>query len=89
MEIGSNITKVRQLRMLKGLTIQILADFAGVSKQSVLRLEMGKGIRPALAKDIARVLEVEVEDIATIGPNHCLVALPYKAVLCDHCGRWS
>ena len=56
--------KLRQLRKKRVLTLQELADLAGITYNSVWRLEHGKhGARPATLRKLAEALNVPVEEL--------------------------
>ena len=61
--------RVEELRLVKGLTRQQLADAVGVHYQTIGYLERGE-YSPSLvlALRIARILELEVGDIFSIEP---------------------
>lgn len=56
--------KLKQLRKRRALTLQELGDAAGVSYNSVWRLEHGKhGARPSTLRKLAEALNVPVEEL--------------------------
>ena len=64
MVMNGTPTKFRKVRFAKNLTQQKVADMAGVSLPTVLRLDNGKG-DPKLSKvkAIANALGVKIDDI--------------------------
>jgi DNA-binding XRE family transcriptional regulator len=62
-------TKVQRARELLGYGIEITAEKAGVSKNSVLRAEHEEDIRPITARKIAAALLVEVRDLLEEEPT--------------------
>jgi putative transcriptional regulator len=56
--------RLEELRALKGLTQQDLADMAGVSRQTIISLERGR-YNPSitLAFRLARLFEVPIEHL--------------------------
>ena len=61
MEIGK---KIADFRMQKELTQQKLANMVGVSQPMIAQIERGtKPVTIQLAKEIARVLEVDILEI--------------------------
>jgi DNA-binding XRE family transcriptional regulator len=59
--------KLLRARELSGYGLQKTAEEAGVSKNSVLRAEHGREIRPVTARKIAGALGVEVADLLEAG----------------------
>ena len=57
-------TRIRELRSERNITQEELADFVGVRRETIVRLEKGL-YNPSLklAMDIAKVFEKPVEDI--------------------------
>lgn len=56
--------RLRELRQDRGLTQQALGEAVGVTRQSIISIEQGRyapSVR--LALQLARVLEVRVEDV--------------------------
>ena len=62
-------TKLQRARELLGYGIEITAEKAGVSKNSVLRAEHEEDIRPVTARKIAAALQVEVRDLLQVAPT--------------------
>jgi len=50
---------VRKLRLEKGLSQEQLAEMAGISTRTLLRIERGANARPETLKCLAAVLETE------------------------------
>lgn len=66
---------LREIRERKGHTLTSLAPLARISKQRLWQLEAdAEGLLPTTAKRIAEALEVDIEDIATIGDETVEVA---------------
>jgi DNA-binding XRE family transcriptional regulator len=55
--------KVRGTRERRGLTLAMVAQRAGTSKNTVLSAEHGADIRPTTARKIAEALNVEIDDL--------------------------
>jgi transcriptional regulator with XRE-family HTH domain len=55
--------RVRQTRERLGLTLSMVAQKAGTSKNTVLSAEHGGDIRPTTARKIAEALNVEIADL--------------------------
>jgi transcriptional regulator with XRE-family HTH domain len=60
---------MKNLRLNAGYSIRGLARAAGVSEQSIRRLERGKGVLPPTAKRIADTLGVTVTDLIPTRDN--------------------
>ena len=58
------VTYIKNLRVEKGMTQQELADLVNVRRETIVRLENGN-YNPtlSLAVDIARVFEIDIEEI--------------------------
>jgi len=67
--------KLLRARELSGYGLQKTAEEAGVSKNSVLRAEHGREIRPVTARKIAGALGVEVADLLEAGHPKAFEAL--------------
>ena len=60
--------RIREWRELKGLKQQELADIVGLSKVQISRIELGdRGLSLDYARDIAKALDVSVNDLAKKG----------------------
>ncbi len=60
--------RIREWRELKGLKQQELADVVGLSKVQISRIELGdRGLSLDYARDIAKALDVSVNDLAKKG----------------------
>jgi transcriptional regulator with XRE-family HTH domain len=55
--------RVRRKRERLGLTVAMLAQKAGTSKNTILSAEHGGDIRPTTARKIAKALDVEIDDL--------------------------
>ncbi len=55
--------RVRGTRERRGLTLAMVAQRAGTSKNTVLSAEHGADIRPTTARKIAEALNVEIDDL--------------------------
>jgi len=69
--------RVRRLRELQGLSIRQVAERAGISKNSIVRLEQGRGSQPITFLKICSVFGVHVERLSELSPND-VVAMPHK-----------
>lgn len=59
-----NVQKLRELRKRRALSLQELGELAGVSYNSVWRIEHGKhGARPKTIRALAKALDVPVEEL--------------------------
>jgi len=57
------MNKLKEKRIAKGLTQAQLAELAGLSRQMISHIEIGKNtINVHHARDLAQVLECEIED---------------------------
>jgi transcriptional regulator with XRE-family HTH domain len=61
--IEVDVDKLVELRINEGLSQRGLAERAGVSNQSVSKLEHGGNVRPATLKKVADVLGVKPLDL--------------------------
>lgn len=60
--------KLREVRMLRGLTQQMLADMAGLSAPFVSHIERDvKGVRPRAANALAAALDLTLEQAVKNG----------------------
>ena len=57
------LTRLRAIRERKALTQDELAVMAGVSRQTVVKIEGGLEPRPPTVRKLARALEVEPSDL--------------------------
>ncbi len=58
------MSRLRELRRRRALTLQELGEKAGVSYNSVWRIEHGKhGARPSTLRRLAAALDVPVEEL--------------------------
>ena len=57
------MTRLEQLRIDRGLTPEQLGELAGVSRQTVIRIEEGLGARPSTLFKLAQALSTEDEPI--------------------------
>ena len=57
------LTRLRAIRERKALTQDELADLAGVSRQTVVKIERGLEPRPPTIRKLARALGVEPADL--------------------------
>ena len=89
-----DISKPKQLRMFRGLTIQHFSDLAGVSDLTIKRFESGEGVLPCTVKLIADALAVEIHEIAMVGPGYSMTAIgapkdKATKALCSSCDQWT
>ena len=57
-------TRIRELRKVRGMNQQELADAVGTTRQTITSIETGKYIASLpLAWRIARVFELKIEDV--------------------------
>jgi DNA-binding XRE family transcriptional regulator len=68
--------RVRGTRERLGLTLAMVAQRAGTSKNTVLSAEHGADIRPTTARKIADALHVEIEDLLGEQTHPLAEALP-------------
>ena len=63
-----NVEKLRELRRRRVLTLEELAEKAGVGRNTVWRLEHGlMGAQPRTVRKLARALGVEPEELVRTG----------------------
>ena len=63
-----NVAKLRELRRRRVLTLEELAEKAGVGRNTVWRLEHGvMGAQPRTVRKLARALGVEPEELVPSG----------------------
>jgi len=62
------LARTREWRESRGLTQREVADLAGVSEVTVIRVEMGHDVFPATARKIAGALDVQVADLLGAPP---------------------
>lgn len=66
MRMDVNTTRLKELRRLRALTLEELGEKAGVSYNSVWRIEHGKhGARPSTVRALAAALGVPVEELTS------------------------
>ena len=65
-QIGAEVlgNRVRRLRDLQGLSIREVAEKASISKNSIVRLEQGRGTQPITIIKICAVLGVHIQRLA-------------------------
>ena len=64
------MAKFRELRRRRVLTMEELAEKAGVGRNTVWRLEHGvMGAQPRTIRKLAKALKVEPEDLVKAGGN--------------------
>ena len=57
-------TKIKQLRVSRGMTQQQLADLVGVRRETVVFLEQGRYVPSLkLAYDVAHLFDLAIEDV--------------------------
>jgi transcriptional regulator with XRE-family HTH domain len=83
--------RVRGKRERLGLTVAMLAQKAGTSKNTVLSAEHGRDIRPTTARKIAEALDVEIDDLLGEPESPLAEALPsaqltFNGVLAEEWG---
>ena len=68
-------TNIKALREAAGFTQQALADAAGISRSTLVRIELGLGIRPGYQniQRIASALHCRPEDIVSTSALNCTV----------------
>ena len=59
------LTRLRALRERKALTQDELADLAGVSRQTVVKIEGGLEPRPSTVRKLAKALGVQPHELMT------------------------
>jgi len=75
---GAMKFRIRELRKQRRLTLVELAEKAGISRSYLNELELGaKTINAARLEQVARALDVPVEDLFVLTPGH--VAVPGRA----------
>ena len=63
-----DMARLRELRRRRVLTLEELAEKAGVGRNTIWRLEHGvMGAQPRTIRKLARALGVEPEDLVRIG----------------------
>ncbi len=70
--------RVRRLRDQQGISIRDLADRAGINKNSIVRLEQGRGTQPITILKVCSVLGVHVERLAEPSENDMTLAVVHK-----------
>jgi transcriptional regulator with XRE-family HTH domain len=65
-----NVAKLRELRQRRVLTLHELEEKAGVSYNTIWRLENGKtGAQPRTIRKLAKALGVEPEELVRVGES--------------------
>ncbi len=63
-----DVAKLRELRRRRVLTLEELAEKAGVGRNTIWRLEHGvMGAHPRTIRKVAKALDVEPEDLVKTG----------------------
>jgi transcriptional regulator with XRE-family HTH domain len=63
-----DMVRLRELRHRRVLTLEELAEKAGVGRNTIWRLEHGvMGAQPRTIRKLAKALDVEPEDLVKIG----------------------
>ena len=70
--------RVRRLRDQQGISVRDLADRAGINKNSIVRLEQGRGTQPITILKVCSVLGVHVERLAEPSENDMTLAVVHK-----------
>lgn len=70
--------RIRRLRDHQSISIRDLADQAGVNKNSIVRLEQGRGTQPMTILKVCSVLGVHVERLAQPSENDMTMAVSHK-----------
>lgn len=67
-EAPRGMHRLRPLRLEQALSQAALAQEAGVSEYTILRMEQGKPAHPSTIRKVARALGVEPKVLVTCGP---------------------
>ena len=66
-----DVARLRELRRRRVLTLEELAEKAGVGRNTIWRLEHGvMGAQPRTIRKLARALNVEPEELVMTGDDH-------------------
>jgi transcriptional regulator with XRE-family HTH domain len=66
-----NVARLRELRRRRVLTLEELAEKAGVGRNTIWRLEHGvMGAQPRTIRKLARALNVEPEELVKAGDDN-------------------
>jgi transcriptional regulator with XRE-family HTH domain len=66
-----DVARLRELRRRRVLTLEELAEEAGVGRNTIWRLEHGvMGAQPRTIRKLARALNVEPEELVKTGDNN-------------------
>lgn len=79
-EVGAEAIgdRVRRLRDLQSLSIRAVAERAGISKNSIVRLEQGGGSQPITLIKVCAVLGVHVDRLAEAGLQGMVNAVAHR-----------
>ncbi len=70
--------RVRRLRDQQGISVRELAERAGINKNSIVRLELGRGTQPMTILKVCSVLGVHVERLADPSESDMTLAVVHK-----------
>ncbi len=70
--------RIRRLRDLQGLSIRSVADKAGISKNSIVRMEQGRGTQAVTVLKVCNVLGIHVERLIDSSNNELKVAMVHR-----------
>lgn len=79
-EVGSEVigNRVKRLRDNQGLSIREVADRAAISKNSIVRLEQGRGTQPVTVLKVCTVLGVHIERLAEPTGEDMVIAVAHR-----------
>jgi len=73
---------LREARLRKHMSQQVLADRAGVARVTVSQIELGKsGPRPHIARRLSQALEIAPGEIAEFGKAARSMRMPTPSIL--------